>query len=71
MSADQQRRILIQAHALRVKATEAAVRHGGGEARSSTPFAKLLFATVVLALAIVVGLLAADMIIDMLTSKRR
>lgn len=71
MSGDQQRRIIVQSHALRTRAAEKATWHAGGEPRSGAPFLKLLIVAAILAVAIVAGLMAADMIIDMLAARKR
>ncbi|MFW0791390.1 hypothetical protein [Gordonia sp. CPCC 205333] len=65
------RRTIIQAHSLRYRATMLAVLHGTLEPRSQSPVVKLLLFSIVLAFAILAGILAGGIIADLIVSMRR
>lgn len=65
-----ERRIVIQAHKLRTEATQAAVVHGAQVRRTEGKLQRYLIASVVLAFAIVAGILIGGFIADLISGSR-
>lgn len=66
-----ERRILIQAHALRFQATTKAAVHGRLEPRTQFAYVKWLLLSVALAGVVLAGILVAGLIVDVLDRSRR
>ncbi|MFT4127808.1 MAG: hypothetical protein QM662_16460 [Gordonia sp. (in: high G+C Gram-positive bacteria)] len=65
-----ERRVLIQAHNLRSAALRAAVVHGDRTPRTESRYLRCLIISVVLAFAIIAGILLGGVVADLLSGAR-